>query len=627
MTEPVNDITVLPDEPWFIGQEALVGDQDQWGFPVAVNDRLFLVDTTQQQFTRRSVQLLNTQNQDSPTGDIASLPPEVWRRNMESWHLGAGQGRFDRKDSIPHRFEDSRHVDPWQEFGFSLLPETTLLQAIPTPDVKTHMLVVDNDWLFAVTGNEGAWWPTLDPAQSVDFALAHDVVDVTSDGSLAYLLLANGDVVSMAPGSGTPVLKAAVPLSDPARGMIAQVKGFLVVGAQNALVNVTSGTSTTIYTHPNPNVTWRDGCDGLNVGYLLGGTGDKWAAYRIGINQQATNLEPPVVAATLPDGEIGYAIASYLGYVLIGLNTGWRFGMPDGQGNLTFGALIDTTSPVECFEGQDKFVWYGLSEGITAQQKAIGDASGLGRADLSNFVAPMTPAFARDLDGGSGVTGRVSAVVTYGAGPLRAGKRLFAVVGHGIYMEADTLCPEGWLTQGWMSFGTADRKRGMYLMGFHTPLEGSIAVDVNRDATAWVQVGFDDFNGSITMGNMEQREAFNAVNVRYRLKRSAVNAKVGPRFTRLEYRCIPIVGTTTEWTIPLLLADTVEWGGAVQGRDVFEDYEYLVGLVKNRSRFIYREGQRRWILYAMDFDWRPSHLTKAGDTFQGVFNLVAREAS
>lgn len=384
MTEPTHDLTVLPDEPWFIGSE-LLADQDQWGFPVAIQNRLFLVDTTQQQFARRSVQLLNTQNQDSPTGDIASLPPEVWRRNMDSWHLGAGQGRFDMRDAIPHRFEDSRHVNVWEQFGFSLLPQTTLLQPI-TPLVKTHLLVVDNDWLFAVTGKEGAWWPALDPDQSVDFTLTHDVVDVTSDGSYAYLLLSDGSVQRMTPGAATVTLHATIATLDATRSMLVNVKGFLLVGNKNRLWNVTSGSPVEVGNPAlaNANATWVDGCDGMSAGYLLGGTGDKWGVYRVGISEDGASITPPVMAAALPDGEVAYAIASYLGYVLIGLNTGWRFGMPDGQGNVTFGALVETSAPVECFEGQDRFVWFGMSEGVTAAQRdnvvghLAGDVSGLG---------------------------------------------------------------------------------------------------------------------------------------------------------------------------------------------------------------------------------------------------------
>lgn len=621
MTEPTHQITSLPDDPFFEGGEALA-DQDQWGFPIAIDNRPFLIDTESQQFSRRSVQLLNTQNQDGK-GDVSSIPPEVWRRNAESWHLGAGQDRLDRQDSLPHRYEDSRHIDPWKEFGFSLLPETEKLRTFTTSD-HSFVQVVQNTYLFAGYGNQGWWWDNIDTNVPTAVSFAENIVAVTSDGNDMYVLLASGAIQQVPPMAASGTSFASVPLAHEERGTLFYMKGWLVAGAENVLYQVVQGSATAIVTHHQASWTWRAGCDGLSVGYVLGGAGDKWTISKIGLKQDATGLEPPIVAASLPDGEIGYALASYLGYVMVGLNTGWRFCMPAADGSLTYGQLVTTDAPVECFEGQDRFVWYGMSE-TAGMLRMPGDTSGLGRADLSNFTSPMTPAYARDIDAGGTVTGRVGSCATFDVSAQDRGRRVFTVDGVGLFAETRTLCPTGWLTQGSMTFGTADRKRGLYVMATHDPLMGEVFVDASVDATPWTQVGSDDFEGSMSMGNAPQRRPFYLTNVRYRLERSATDHTLGPRMTRMEYRAIPIVGTTTEWVVPILLSEQITWSNASQARSVIDDYEFLVGLVDERRRFIYREGTKRWILYAIDFDWRPTKVTQAADTFQGTFHLVCRE--
>jgi hypothetical protein len=113
-----------------------------------------------------------------------------------------------------------------------------------------------------------------------------------------------------------------------------------------------------------------------------------------------------LVAATLPDGEIARSISGYLGYVVIGTDKGVRFSVADGDGNLTLGALIPTTEPVYCAEGQDRFVWYGLS-----QFPNNAPYGGLGRMDLSAFTGDLTPAYATDINSPS--TGAVQAITTY----------------------------------------------------------------------------------------------------------------------------------------------------------------------------------------------------------------------
>ena len=189
--------------------------------------------------------------------------------------------------------------------------------------------------------------------------------------------------------------------------LLRYIKGFLILAAANKIYDISGGTLVTVYTHPLTAFTWRDAAEG-SVGYLLGGQGDRWAVYAIAPKQDATTLDVPTQAAPIPDGEVGYALGCYLNYLMVGLSTGWRFGVADTQGNATLGRLISSTNPVRCFEGQDRFVWFGRSADATTPP------AGLGRADLETFTGPLTPAYANDLQT-SVTTGTVSACVTFGA--------------------------------------------------------------------------------------------------------------------------------------------------------------------------------------------------------------------
>ena len=67
------------DAPFSTATAASVDDP---GYPVSVDGRPYLLDLNSDQFSRRSVQLLNTQQAQSG-GDVALLTPMVWRRSTD----------------------------------------------------------------------------------------------------------------------------------------------------------------------------------------------------------------------------------------------------------------------------------------------------------------------------------------------------------------------------------------------------------------------------------------------------------------------------------------------------------------------------------------------------------------
>lgn len=614
------------DEPFYAF--GAISDRDDLSLPVSIDGIAFQIDEDRtwpaEPMTRRSVQLLNTQQAQSG-GDISQTAPEVWRRSLETFHMGAGQHRYDREDSLPYRYHQSVGIDPWTKFGFSLLNETTSLLALASG--HTALLVSIGPSLFVGTDTTVKFYATTGTA-AVDHTSPATIIAMTTDGENLYVL-SNGGVVEKRDSAGAWTTFYTVPATfNPAKAMLAFVKGFLLVSSGPILRDITTPASAYIvYTHPLSSWWWRAASDGLSVIYVLGGAGDRWHVHGVGIASTAATLNPPIVAATLPDGETAFALGTYLGYVLIGTHLGWRFGMPDSSGQITYGQVISTPGPVLCFEGQDRFVWFGMSllAGQTPEVLAA-TVAGLGRADLATFVAPMTPAAASDLQ--ASALGVVRSVVTVGGDLDGIGKRVFSVDGVGIFVEGTNLVSEGYLSTGGMSFNSTDQKMGVYLQEFNDPLVGGdIEVQISNDLVssgAFSVLGHNDRHTTTSMGNIAYAKPFNIAEIKIRLIRDAVPT-VGPRVTRIEFRALDVPGRATEFRVPLLVTEDSIDVGRNKVRSARADFDFLMELVQTRRQFVYREGDRTWNLHATDFVWWPTHLTSDDLAYNGTFMLTARE--
>lgn len=611
----LNEITRDLDQPYYTGGGAAL--PEEFGLPVSVEGRGFLLDLTdelgyQYRYRRTSINLLNTQ-QATSGGEQAQVPPEIWRRSLDSWTSGAGQVNADREASVSPRFFDSFNVDVWNPWQITLLHGTALLQGLD--EGRTWVSTVGPDVLVAAHGTDLYWWG-IDLSDPPEHVLHPDtILDVTTDGQALYVLGADGIVVRYLDATTTSEFVTGVAINTGAM-LLRYLKGFLVLATGPDLYDISTGTAELIYTHPNENFLWRDGCEGP-LAYLLGGQGDRWAIYSMAPKADATTFDVPTQAAPIPDGEVGYSIASYLGYVLVGLNTGWRFGVADNSGPVTLGRLITTANPVRCFEGQDRFVWYGQSADLTTS------TAGLGRADLSTFVGPLTPAYANDLSTDVDV-GAVWSVTSFGVSTGGVGRRVFAVDGAGVYVETDDLAASGWLEQGSINFATSDQKMGLYAQMYYAPLVGSIELAAAFDAGDFVSLANATFLGSISAGKIKIERPFNTIRLKYTLHRSEVVPTTGPTLTRAEVRVLPVSGRAVEFRIPLVIAE--EYGHPLnQTRDVRADLDLLDSLVQTKRPFTYREGTHRYRLYVNDFIFLPLRFTWNTADLQGTYVLLARE--
>lgn len=621
-------ITQPFDEPFFGGgiEGGVSALANLGGSMVAINGRIYPVDTSANGYTQRSIDVLQQRNT-ADNRDLLLLPQNIWRQQSSNWSSGAGQSNLDRDNAIQSRYEDSFGIDPWTNWRFSLLPETLEMQAI----AGRSWLTLHEGYLVVVNGNHTYWWSDFG-TMTASVALGPDpIVDIADRGDAVIGLNDVGDIYRLDDPAGTASLYYNTTLAG--ANMIAWEKDYLLVGHANVLKWVKTGNQIeTIFTNPDPSFRWVGACSGPNAIYVLGGYGDRWVVHKVTIKETATGLNPAIVAVTLPDGEIGYSIGEYLGFVFIGSNKGVRMAQPADNGDLLLGAIIPTTEPVRCFEGQDRFVWYGVSSmdpGYVPVNNDTGNyfpaapVPGLGRLDLTTFTTTsLTPAYANDIAAWGETAANVTSVVSW------LGKRVFAVQGSGVFYEGADLVPAGWLTQGSMSFSVEDLKAALYMQAKWVPnCQGYLYIDLSYDSSSYaryarIQVSAD----SIRSDNINlYGTKFSRINVRFVVIRCPIDNTKGPIPTRWELRTFAVKGQASRWDVPVMIADEVDINGMVESRDSLNDKNALLSLIQNGTVFQYQESGQSYQVLARDFLWQPQRLSTTGNGWQGTFLITLEE--
>lgn len=591
---------------------------------VALDGRPYLIDTNSQQYRRTNIDVVNQRNVNDQR-DILLLPQDVWRQSQSGWHYGAGQSNLDREDANQYRFASSYGVNVWNKWEISLLNKTEQLKDLTGQSASAFMAVAGTN--LVVSASAGLlWYSSLSASATPTFqGLTYNPIDMASDGNAIFALLFNGDIKK---ATNATTSSTYVTMSSP--NFVAYVKDYLLSNETHTLYDVTTGVQKKIYEHPNSAYRFIDACEGSQFIYVLGGVADHWSIHKVGIKTDGTGLVPAVVAGTLPDGEIGHCISSYLGYIFIGTSKGVRMAQADANGDLTLGAIIPTLSPVECFEGQDRFVWYGLNS-MEAQYSSVtsdnvgfpsANVSGLGRMDLTTFTATaFTPAYASDIAAADYATGNVQSVVTWND------KQFFAINGVGVFYAGSQKMPGGWLKQGVMSYSVEDPKNALYMQAKWDRGYGKIAVDMSFDSAGYSRYATLTLNGSnIRSGNVSLKDVqFSRAQARYVLYRSSSDFTKGPTMTRWEIRATPVRGAASRWTIPILNHEELTINEVTYQRNVLTELNTLMDLVQSGRVFVYQESGQSYTVHVRAFEWIPEKLSILGNGWQGTFAIVIDE--
>ena len=615
------------NEPFLTGgSTSPVGDGA--ALPVSIDGRSYLIDTSrnapmQERFRRQTVQLLNSQ-QNIDKGESALTTPEVWRRTYQSWHHGMGQKVADREDSDPYRYLWSKGVNPWERWEISLLHDTA---QVSTDDMRDGLIVNGCTVLLAadrlsITVTSVSASTTFD----FPFTLQHWL---TSDGYYLYALGSDKMLrvyrLDLTPTTVTVTMTAARSIGIPAGETVTLVTmlNYKLVACTNAgkVYDITAGigadlpTPPVAYTSPTPDMQFVAGCAGKKAIYLMTSTAGEGKTFihtfDIVRTTAAGALDSLIyggVAAELPDGERGVALHSYLGYIAIGTDKGFRFSAV-GDG-IVYGPLIETPGPVTAFEGQGRFLYYALSD--------WDGTVGIGRADMSEFVSSLQPAYASDLMCAEDFDDTVTFIVTD-----HAGKLVFGTASNGVWKQQDTYVPEGTLTLSRWTFNVIDPKVGLYVStqtSSGSGGSGRLAAKYNVSDSEVPLGMFVAADQKFDLGGFP----FQSVSLVGYLNPNP-DRTATPRVYAVEMRTTYARGKASEWQVPCILHDEIEMdNGAVLARNVVDDYEHLMSLYESGRPFVYSEDDRQWTVNATDFIWSPQERSVRSG-WQGVFTLYFRE--
>lgn len=629
------EITREFDEPYIGGTGASPLPSSFSPSVVGIAGVPYLIDTSTGTYRRESIDVVQQRNTTDPR-DVLLLPQDVWRQQAQSWHFGMGQSNQDREDSLPYRYEESFGIDPWTQWQISLLPK---VQQLPATDLLSGQiwLSTTGSYLAAVNGTKVYWYDSLSasatPVGSTTVAAGYTITDIANDGYYVTVMADDGTSghVYYSPDPGTAFAKWSNTDYGTDVSFIAWEKDYLFIGDANVLKTCAKGaTPNTIYTHPDTSFRWYSAAGGNSCVYVLGRLGDHTTIHRVNIKQDGTGLQPCIVAALLPDGEVGYSIESYLGYIMIGTNKGVRMAQSvNDSGDLVLGPIIPTANPVHCFEGQDRFVWYGNS-GMNSECPNVGNrasfpstCSGLGRLDLSvTTTSALSPAYANDMAVLSVGSATVRSVVTFGT------TRVFSIDGNGVWYETAEKMDAGWLTQGIMSFSVEDVKTALYTQAKWLPLTGRIDLDIAYDSGLYGRVATFRVQDSIRSSNVSLNGIqYSRLDSRYLLIREADEPTSTPYMTRWEVRAIPVKGRASRWTIPIMNYEDLEIDMVKYTRDPLAVLNTLVELAQSGRIFALQESGQSYQVHVKQFVWQPEKLSQSGKAWQGVFTMVVEEVA
>lgn len=596
-------------------------------FPIGIDGRSYLLDLNSNQFKRQSIPLLRAQADQGSRPTEASLnPDDLWRRVMETWHKGSGQRYFDRDDSDSARFYQSENVDVWTKWQLTLLPAVKQIEVA----TDTNLFLVAAGTRYYECEGQVLRFATSIAVPSfttVTGTPAANITSITSDGHFIYTAFGASGIYK----SNKTISTAASWITGTVGGPIAFVKGRLMAANLNSIYNITSDPTAAgpfalpaaLKTQANSDFVWVGFAEGQGVIYAAGFSGDKSLIYGTTIKPDGTALDEPVVRGELPDGEIIRAIQGYLGFVVVGTDQGVRFATADGQGNLTLGPLI-RTAKCECFEPQDRFVWFGWN-GTAAVV-----SSGLGRMDLSTFTGPLTPAYTADLRAGSDtasiVTGAVVSCITFFEGGVDY--RIFGVAGAGVYAQDTKKCVNGTIDSGQITYGIFDKKFGMFLdVRMNPMLTPNTAVSpdapgfelfVSADDAAFISLGTHSLVSStgfvFPVGQRDARK------FEFRLKINRANTTtLADTFFRMTFRSYPAPRRIESFMVPLMFYEDLNLPQGNQRHfDVQDNINFITTIVNDRRLVTYQEPNATFSVLIEDYEFQPHHMTRDGKTWNGT---------
>jgi hypothetical protein len=566
-----------------------------WVYDVAINGRPYMVDRKSDQFQRGwEARIRDSVDMGSLPGEATINPQGMWRRSQASWHLGAGQEWADGFEAQPGRFWRSVGVDVWTRNQLSLLPSTTQLVA---SSASTMHLISDGVRLYVSHGQTTVFYTSnlSGAGTAVTGTPAADVTSVATNGYTTWLACGTAGVYRVNRGgtAATQAINGTVTTVGFARNRLLGAQGASLYDLTAVAYGTNGALPTALFTHANTDFVWVGFCAGPAHIFAAGFSGQRSIIYRITITAEGASLTAPTAALELPIGEKVQSISEFPGgFVLIGTNKGVRLAVANSEGALTVGAVIPVGS-VSAAVAEDRFMWFGWA-GHTS------GSAGVGRVDVSQLTAALTPAYASDVFA-QDVSGAVLSVARHN------GRTLFAVATSGVWLEAATPVADGWLDTGRWTWNVPDPKMlaKVDVRTFPLPATDTVTVVVYPDEDA---VGSECFSGqpagSVLLTFNPQQTQFTQTGVRVKL---FAHLSESPVVTRVNLRAFVAPRRSRVIRVPILLHDRLEVENGDVHCDPQKELALLDDLVQSVRVVLYREGYESYQVVVEDVLWVPLH--------------------
>jgi hypothetical protein len=488
-----------------------------------------------------------------------------WLRSQSSFHGGEGIKFYDPSagETVAHRFTDSKNVDVWTKGQVTLLKDvvdthqttgavTGTDHQHPNQHVRsiqwssTNGVLLHDEFDVDKISTAGTVTHFIDYISGTDrkvFAICDDGVNAywitnkTVGGNQRLTMFkkplsgdsttgssnpsASGDVTQMFQSGSIEIIYAAMEF----------VKDRIVLCVNNAVYEVTTTATalpTAIYTNPNTNYHYTSVAASGPAIYTAGHSGiystiQKYTLSTAGVMPTLTSA---VVAAELPAGEIIEKLYYYLGYMMIGTSKGIRASVvSDQDGSINYGPLIvETSQPCYDFAARDRFIW--CAAGIGALD------AGLYRIDLGNEIETLRFAYAKDLQVTQSAEHYTTGVAFLGTTNRLAFCTAYETTDGAIYLEsASTLASTGFITTGYIRYGTLEPKNFKKLLGRGDFTYGTLSLEtVDKDGTEYDHITYEAGVSPVEVTTSKPDVAQEYVSYKFLFTRHSSDNSKGPIF-------------------------------------------------------------------------------------------------
>lgn len=420
-------------------------------------------------------------------------------------------------------------------------------------------------------------------------------------------------------GSSTSVVTGASAALVPywAKDRIFAVQGRKVfeLTLTGGVINETDEGPHHLITHPTSFWSWVSIVETGSAVWLAGRASTSSAVYvtTVGGSGETPVLTAPAKAIELPTGEYVTAMQSYLDFLLICTNLGFRIAITDGD-RAQLGPLLWRDEPGFSVAARGDFAWVGLGNGLT-RRVALGITTSPDELDF---------AYANDASVING--GNVTAI------GYIADRLTLAVNDVGVAVETDNLIESGWLRVGFARYGTLEPKfyESALLLGDVSVGSLSLAAATTLDAYSEITTQ-GGWNGSREIGlNLPGGSPpWEKLSLQITLNRDTTTT--GPTFEGYQLRALPAPARRQEmFSIPISLYDreAPRWGTKIGGDGfAYARFADLKALEESGVPVImqdFRTGEARSVVIDQVSFENNTPPDRHQSNFGGVATIIAR---